>query len=167
MIEKNQKKDIIENIGGSKMKKSTLKKYASLIASVGARVKKGQEVLIYAELDQPEFVKILVEECYKLGAKRVDVEWNYQPLTKIHVRHRSVKTLSEMLDWEVEKLKRRVEVLPVMIYLLSEDPDGLNGMNQQKYSKGSQARYKIIKPYRDMMENKYQSFHLIFLNIYF
>lgn len=138
------------------MKKSTLKKYASLIASVGARVKKGQEVLIYAELDQPEFVKILVEECYKLGAKRVDVEWNYQPLTKIHVRHRSVKTLSEMLDWEVEKLKRRVEVLPVMIYLLSEDPDGLNGMNQQKYSKGSQARYKIIKPYRDMMENKYQ-----------
>ena len=138
------------------MKKSTLKKYASLIASVGARAKKGQEVLIYAELDQPEFVKILVEECYKLGAKRVDVEWNYQPLTKIHVRHRSVKTLSEMLDWEVEKLKRRVEVLPVMIYLLSEDPDGLNGMNQQKYSKGSQARYKIIKPYRDMMENKYQ-----------
>lgn len=138
------------------MKKSVLKKYASLIASVGARVKKGQEVIIYAELDQPEFVKILVEECYKLGARRVDVEWSYQPLTKIHVRHRSVKTLGEMLGWEIEKLKRRVEVLPVMIYLLSEDPDGLNGINQKKYSKGSQSRYKIIKPYRDMMENKYQ-----------
>ncbi|MCQ2471961.1 MAG: aminopeptidase [Clostridia bacterium] len=138
------------------MKKTTLKKYASLIANVGARVKKGQEVMIYAELDQPEFVKMLVEECYKAGAKRVDVEWSYQPLTKTHVRYRSVKTLSEMLDWEVEKLKRRVAVLPVMIYLLSEDPDGLNGMNQQKYSKGTQARYKIIKPFRDEMENKYQ-----------
>ncbi len=138
------------------MKKTTLKKYASLIANVGARVKKGQEVMIYAELDQPEFVKMLVEECYKAGAKRVDVEWSYQPLTKTHVRYRSVKTLSEMLDWEVQKLKRRVEVLPVMIYLLSEDPDGLNGMNQQKYSKGTQARYKIIKPFRDEMENKYQ-----------
>lgn len=138
------------------MKKTTLKKYASLIANVGARVKKGQEVMIFAELDQPEFVKMLVEECYKAGAKRVDVEWSYQPLTKTHVRYRSVKTLSEIFDWEVEKLKRRVEVLPVMIYLLSEDPDGLNGMNQQKYSKGSQARYKVIKPFRDMMENKYQ-----------
>ena len=138
------------------MKKTVLRKYASLIANVGARVKKGQEVMIYAELDQPEFVKMLVEECYKLGAKRVDVEWSYQPLTKTHVRYRSVKTLSEMLNWEVEKLKRRVEVLPVMIYLLSEDPDGLNGMNQQKYSKGTQARYKIIKPFRDEMENKYQ-----------
>lgn len=138
------------------MNKTRLKKYASLIANVGAGIKKGQEVMIFAELDQPEFVKMLVDECYKAGAKRVDVEWNYQPLTKLHVRYRSVKTLGEVLDWEVEKLKRRVSVLPVMIYLLSEDPDGLNGINQKKYSQGSRERSKIIKPFRDQMENKYQ-----------
>ena len=45
------------------MTKARLKKYANLIANVGARVKKGQEVMIFAELDQPEFVKILTEEC--------------------------------------------------------------------------------------------------------
>lgn len=138
------------------MKKTRLKQYASLIANVGAKVQKGQEVMIFAELDQPEFVKMVVEECYKAGAKRVDVEWSYQPLTKLHVRHRSLKTLGTVLDWEVEKLKRRVEVLPVMIYLLSEDPDGLNGINQKKYSKSSQERYKVIKPFRDQIENKYQ-----------
>ncbi len=138
------------------MKKTKLKQYASLIANVGARVQKGQEVMIFAELDQPEFVKMVVDECYKAGASRVDVEWSYQPLTKLHVRYRSLKTLGTVLDWEVEKLKRRVEVLPVMIYLLSEDPDGLNGINQKKYSKGSQERYKVIKPFRDKMENKYQ-----------
>ncbi len=138
------------------MKKTRLKQYASLIANVGARVQKGQEVMIFAELDQPEFVKMVVDECYKAGASRVDVEWSYQPLTKLHVRHRSLKTLGTVLDWEIEKLKRRVEVLPVMIYLLSEDPDGLNGINQKKYSKSSQERYKVIKPFRDKMENKYQ-----------
>ena len=138
------------------MTKARLKKYANLIANVGARVKKGQEVMIFAELDQPEFVKILTEECYKAGAKKVDVEWSYQPLTKVNVRYKSLKTLSTMENWEIEKLKHRVEALPVMIYLLSEDPDGLKGINQQKYSKGSQARYKIIKPFRDEMENKYQ-----------
>lgn len=138
------------------MKKTKLKQYASLIVNVGARVQKGQEVMVFAELDQPEFVKMVVDECYKAGAKRVDVEWSYQPLTKLHVRHRSLKTLGTVLDWEVEKLRRRVEILPVMIYLLSEDPDGLNGINQKKYSKGSQERYKVIKPFRDEMENKYQ-----------
>ena len=46
------------------MKKSVLRKYATLIATVGVNVQKGQEVFIAAELDQPEFVKMVVEECY-------------------------------------------------------------------------------------------------------
>lgn len=48
------------------MKKTILKKYARLIAECGANVQKGQEVFIVAGLDQPEFIKMLVEECYKL-----------------------------------------------------------------------------------------------------
>ena len=43
-----------------------------------------------------------------------------------------------------------------MIYLLSEDPDGLRGINREKQAKGEQARYKLIKPVRDRMENKYK-----------
>ncbi|MBQ8415865.1 MAG: aminopeptidase, partial [Clostridia bacterium] len=44
----------------------------------------------------------------------------------------------------------------VTIWLESDDPDGLNGVNQEKMAKALQARYKIRKPYRDAMENKYQ-----------
>ena len=46
------------------MKKSVLKEYARLIVRQGANVQKGQEVTIYADLDQPEFVKLVVEEAY-------------------------------------------------------------------------------------------------------
>ena len=56
------------------MKKTVLREYAKLIAKVGANVQKGQEVFITAELDQPEFVAMLVDECYKLKAKKVVVE---------------------------------------------------------------------------------------------
>ena len=35
------------------MKKTVLKKYAKLIATVGVNVQKGQEVFINADLDQP------------------------------------------------------------------------------------------------------------------
>ena len=71
------------------MNKTRLRKYAHLIANVGVHVQKGQEVLITAELDQPEFVKMVVEECYKAGAAKVSVDWNYQPLTRLHVRRTS------------------------------------------------------------------------------
>ena len=69
------------------MKKSVLKQYATLIATVGANVQKGQEVIITAGLDQPEFVAYLAEACYKAGAKKVRVEWNYDALTKIHAKY--------------------------------------------------------------------------------
>ena len=49
------------------MKKTILRKYAQLIAAVGANVQKGQEVFITAGLDQPEFVAMVVEACYRCG----------------------------------------------------------------------------------------------------
>lgn len=138
------------------MNKTRLKKYANLIAKCGVNVQKGQEVVVNAGLDQPEFVKMVVEECYKAGAKRVSVEWSYQPLTKLNVRYCTEKVLSTMEKWQIEKLEHRAEVLPCMIHLISEDPDGLAGINQKKMAKSMAARAKIIKPIRTKMENKYQ-----------
>ncbi|MGN1081255.1 MAG: aminopeptidase, partial [Acutalibacteraceae bacterium] len=40
--------------------------------------------------------------------------------------------------------------------ILSEDPDGLKGMDQKKYAAASRARMEIIKPFRDKMDNHYQ-----------
>lgn len=138
------------------MNKTRLKKYAKLIASVGANVKRGQEVVISAELDQPEFVKMLVDECYKLGAKKVSVDWSYQPLSKLAIRYQSSKTLSELDDWQIEKLRHQAKVLPAKIYLTSEDPDGLKGVNQEKANKAMAKRSLTVKPIRREMENKYQ-----------
>lgn len=133
-----------------------MQKYARLIARKGINVKKGQEVIVSASLDQPEFVKMVVEECYRAGASKVTVEWSYQPITKLHYRYRSLKTLSTFEKWEIEKLEHKCETLPATIYIESDDPDGLKGIDQSKVSKASQAKYPIIKPYHDKMDNKYQ-----------
>ena len=114
------------------MKKTTLQKYARLIARKGVNVQKGQEVMVFASLDQPEFIKMVVEECYRAGAGKVIVEWDYQPITKLNYRYRSLKTLSTIEKWEVERLEHRLKALPAMIYIESDDPDGLKGINQEK-----------------------------------
>lgn len=138
------------------MKKTVMQKYAKLIARKGINVKKGQEVIVSASLDQPEFVKMVVEECYRAGASKVTVEWSFQPITKLHYRYRSLKTLSTFEKWEIEKLEHKCETLPATIFIESDDPDGLKGIDQTKVSKASQAKYPIIKPYHDKMDNKYQ-----------
>lgn len=48
------------------------------------------------------------------------------------------------------------EELPAMIHILSDDPDGLNGVDQEKMQKSNAARRKIVKKYRDAMENRHQ-----------
>lgn len=138
------------------MKKALLKKYASLIVNTGIRVQKGQEVVVYADLDQPEFVTMVVDECYHAGASKVSVEWNYQPLTKIHVRGRKLSVLGCVEKWEEERLRHYTEIIPCRIYLISEDPDGLRGINLKKHAKAQQMRYKVIKPYRDLLNDKDQ-----------
>ena len=138
------------------MKKNVLRSYARLIARVGVNVQKGQEVFIVAGLDQPEFVKMVVEECYRCGASRVVVDWDYQPLTRLHVRYSSLKTLSELTDYQEARWKHYVEKLPCRIYLDSDDPDGLKGVNQEKMAKAHQRRYPLIKGYRDQIENRHQ-----------
>ena len=138
------------------MKKTVLRAYANLIVRCGLNVQKGQEVLIYADLDQPEFVKLVVEEAYKAKAKEVTVHFDYQPMQKLHTRYQSVKTLGEVKKWEQERQEHYCQAMPCRLHLLSEDPDGLKGINMEKMAKARQLRYPILKPYIDRRENQQQ-----------
>lgn len=138
------------------MQKTKLRAYAKLIAKKGANVQKGQVVWITAALDQPEFVEMLVKECYALGAKRVTVDWQYLPLTVLDSKHISLKELSSVEEWQKKKMQYQTDNLPVRIYLDSDDPDGLDKADQEKIAKARMAQYPIKKPYIDAIENKYQ-----------
>ena len=133
-----------------------IKSYAELIVKVGANVQPGQDVIIQAELDQPDFVSLMVEQCYLAGAADVRVEWSHQPLQLLNVKYKETERLGKIQNWEKEKLLFRAETLPAMIYLESADPNGLDGMDQEKWGKAVQMRWGVIKPIRDSMENKYQ-----------
>ena len=138
------------------MKKTVLREYAQLIVRTGINVQKGQDVLVMADLDQPEFIKLVVEECYKAKARQVTVHWNYQPLEKIHVRYQSVKTLGDVPEWQKARQQHYCDTLPCRLYIISEDPDGLKGVNTAKMAKARQLSYPIIKPYIDDRDGKQQ-----------
>ena len=138
------------------MNKLQLRRYAKLLAKTGVSVKKGQWVIVRAELEQPEFVEMVVEELYRAGAGKITVEWSHQPLASLNYKYQDEKTLADVAKWEIEKWELRTKELPAMLYLESSDPDGLKGIDQEKFTSVRSARTKQFKPYRDEMENKYQ-----------
>lgn len=133
-----------------------IEKFACLIVRKGVNVQQGQEVVISAELDQPEFIESIARECYDAGASKVRVDWTHQPLTKLSAERMDSSALSEVEAWEYSKMESMSLKLPARIYILSDDPDGFKGIDQTKYAKALQARMRVLKPLRDKMENKYQ-----------
>ena len=133
-----------------------LKDYAKLIVKMGVNVQQGQEVVINASVHDAYFVEHVVEEAYKAGAKRVSIEWSYQPTAKMAYQYQTVETLCEMPEWILKKQEYRVETLPAMIHIMSSDPDGMAGVDQAKMLQVQRATGPIMMKYRMAMDNKYQ-----------
>ena len=133
-----------------------LRRYARLIAVTGGGLRPGQDVVIRAGLDQPDFTLMLAEECYAAGAARVEVEWEHPPLQKLDYEYLGAEALGEVRAWQLAKLRYRADTLPVMLYLESADPDALAGIDQLKRAEAMRLRWAVTKPISDEMENRYQ-----------
>ena len=138
------------------MEKAQLQKYARLLARTGLNIKEGQTVFIDAALDQPDFVTMVVEECYEAGASEVYVDWSHQPVTKLNSQYRTLESLSELKPWLKAKWEFKAANYSCRLWIESEDPDGMNGVDQEKMSKARQAMFPQIKPFRKALENKHQ-----------
>ncbi|MBQ9409069.1 MAG: aminopeptidase, partial [Clostridia bacterium] len=136
--------------------KELLEKYARLIVRTGANVQKGQTVQLTVSVEQCAFAAMVIEECYKAGAKKVNVDWTYDLQSRLNFLYADEETLSTVLPWEESKMKQMVEDLPCRIYIASEDPDAMNGVDPQKLSGVSRSRSTVLKPYRNAIEGKHQ-----------
>ena len=138
------------------MKKSIMKKYAQAVVKVGANVQKGQYVHIYANIRQADFVTALTECCYKAKARFVKVEWSCDAISKLTFKNVKYDTYIENIKMNESKLKDMVNLLPVRIHVLDEDPDGMKGIDLSESLKARRDTFMEMKKYYDAMENKYQ-----------
>ena len=135
---------------------NVLQKYAELIVRIGANVQPDQVVQLTVAVEQHDFAALIMEECYKAGAKKVNVEWMFDRQNKLNYLYADQETLGRVLPWEEEKLKQMVQDLPVRIFIASEDPDAMNGIDPKKLSAVMQSRSAVIKPYRNAIDGKHQ-----------
>lgn len=138
------------------MNKKRLKEYAELLAYKGINVQKGEEVWINCQLEQAEFVRLVVEALYKGGAKKVRVRFSDDKIDRLHYQYVSTSELSKVPSYSIEEQKYMVKHHPSVLHIVSDDPDALKGISQSKLSKVSMAVRGKIKPYRDQINGKYK-----------
>ena len=138
------------------MDPSCLDRYAELIVRFGLNLDHGQPVLLTAGLDQPDFVRLVVEKCYRAGASQVEVVWEDMPTDRLHQLYRSESSLSSIEEWKLARWKWVADNLPARLWLDSEDPDGMAGIDQGKRARSQMVWMPKVKPYRDAIENRHQ-----------
>lgn len=138
------------------MTRELLQTYARLIVRSGANVQPGQTVALMIAVDQAPFAEMLTEECYRAGARKVNLEWVCDGVSRLHYQYAEQETLSRVLPWEEAKAAQMTEDLPCRIFIESEDPDAMAGISPEKLSAVGQARARVLKPYRDAIDGKHQ-----------
>ncbi len=137
----------------SKARLETLKKkYCELIVKKGLNFEKGRIVEIAADIDQPDFVRMLVEECYKLGARRVNVIWTYRPIQRTQYDKTSIEELTKVYKYQVAHYEFQAKELTPRIILESDDPNYLAGVDPDKIAKTQEVKAAVRRPYRDIMD---------------
>ena len=127
------------------MKKELIRKYARLIARIGANIEAGEAVVIHSDVEIHEFITLLTEECYLAGASEVRVEWGSDALTRLHYEHRTLESLTSFPAWQTAKMRERAEKMPTRIHVISEAPDALAGIDRAKYNAVRAKTYKKYK----------------------
>lgn len=131
------------------MNQKVCKRIAKVAVTVGVNLQKGQDAVIFVSPRQSLLARCIAEECYKKGARKVEVEFTDEDIVKLKYRYEKEIVLKEMEKWEIEKFKRRSELLPVLIHVDDDDPDAFSELNMQKISSARIARAQAVKIYRD------------------
>ena len=138
------------------MNQELLQRYARLIVRTGANVQPGQRVELTIQVDQQALAQLITEQCYEAGAEYVELKWQCAATDRLHYLHASTDTLGTVRPWQEERAKQQVEDLPVRIFVESEDPDALAGIDPAKLTEVAARQRKVLKKYRDALDGKHQ-----------
>jgi aminopeptidase len=101
-----------------------LKRYAELVVRVGANVQAGQDVGIYAHVEQAPFARALTEAAYEAGARYVTALYADQYIKRQLIIHGDDETLEWSTPWDLERLEHFARVRGAMISIAGDpNPD--------------------------------------------
>jgi len=127
------------------MNETRLKKYAELFVSSGGNVQKGQPVVIGCSVDDAYFGRMVQDFAYKAGACEVIMDWNDGPSTRTRYLYASNEIFDTYPQWSVDKLKYNDDRGAVYLWIDSDDPDLLAGVDPDRLKRASKAANMATK----------------------
>ncbi len=131
--------------------KNLLEKYAKVIVEKGAAVQKGQIVHITSDIENIELVRLITKFAYESNAKSVMVDYQDEQIRREYFLKSFDEVFDELPAWRKAKADWMADEKVTMIYITSEDPDGMNGIDPDRIMRLSRASKVPMEKLRDVM----------------
>lgn len=127
--------------------------YAKLCVKIGINIKRGQPLVINAPIEGVEFVRLLAENAYRLGASEVHVNWSDEDLTKLKYLNSPMDVFENFPKWKADSMEDFAERGAGFISISSSDPELLKEMDPKKIAAGNKSASTALKKYREYVMN--------------
>nr|WP_079477848.1 aminopeptidase [Halobacillus salinus] len=130
-----------------------LEKYADLALRTGVNLQDNQYLMINSTIEGAEFTRVIAKKALEMGAKDVHINWSDDELTRMKYEHVDKETLSEVPEWEKDKLTYFAKNGAAILSVRSTDPDLLKGIDAGKVAASQKARSQAMSEFRGYTMN--------------
>lgn len=129
-----------------------LNHYAQLAVEVGVNLQPNQILFITASTDAVEFVRIITEKAYDLGARQVIVDFNDDVLSRLRFEKAPADSFSDFPEWKVMERENLAEQGAAFMSIVSQSPDLLNGIEPTRIADAQKASGQALDQFRQAMQ---------------
>lgn len=135
--------------------------YAKLIVHEGLGLQPSQELLMFAEIENAPFARMVVAEAYRAGAKNVEVMWTDPEVVLTRYREGSDEAIGYAPTWLYDGITRAHRDNAARLALMSADPQLLAGISPERVGKSSQVQSAAKKEMSELITGGYFNWCLV------
>ena len=129
--------------------KENLQQYARLLLQEGVNLQQDQLLVINGDVENKDFVYIVVEEAYALGAKDVHINWRSTITAKSRLTNAKDTVLANPAPWIADMYHHIVDSNACILSLISANPFAYEGVPSEKIALSSRSMSKLTKFYHE------------------
>lgn len=144
------------------MKEQTLQeKYADLVLQMGVNLQTNQALVINGPVEGADFVRLVAEKAYELGAKEVHVNWADDELSLLKYQHATEEVIENFPDWKVQLQESYAKDGAAFLSIHATDPDLLQDVEPARVAKASKAAGQALKEFQKYIMNDWVTWTVI------
>jgi aminopeptidase len=125
--------------------------YAALTIREGVALASGQELVVFAEIGDAPFVRLVAAEAYRAGAKHVEVLWSDPEVTLTRYREGSDEAMAYVPAWLYDALAQAHRQNAARLAIASADPGLLADVPPERVATQMRAQSAAKRQISDLV----------------